>query len=89
MVQSYKTQVGGLPKTIRGNATLLILFRTKSCRELDDIAEELACEIEKDKFLAVFEHAIQEPHDFLMVDLFPKQNHPSIFRRCFDQFILP
>lgn len=41
LVQSYKTQVGGLPKTIRGNATLLLLFRTKSCKELDDIAEEL------------------------------------------------
>ena len=89
LVQSYKTQVGGLPKTIRGNATLLILFRTKSCRELDDIAEELACEIEKDKFLAVFEHAIKEPHDFLMVDLFCKPWHPSVFRRNFDQFILP
>ena len=27
LVQSYKTIVGGLPRTIRGNATLLLLFK--------------------------------------------------------------
>ena len=89
LVQSYRTQVGGLPKTIRNNATLLLLFRTKNCKELEDIAEEIACEVDRDTFMKVYEHAMQQPHDFLMVDLFCKPNHPSVFRRNLDEFVLP
>ena len=31
----------------------------------------------------------REKHDFLFVDLHPKPNHPSGFRRNFDEFIVP
>ena len=89
LVQSYKTQVGGLPRTIRGNATLLLLFKTKSCKELDEIAEELSCEVERETFMRVYEKSLQEKHDFLLVDLFAKPHHPSVFRRNIDQFVVP
>jgi hypothetical protein len=31
-VQSFKTNVGGLPKALRNNLTLMILFKTTSAR---------------------------------------------------------
>ena len=33
--------------------------------------------------------AIDRPHAFLMIDMHPKKEHPSQFRRGLDTFIMP
>ena len=88
-VQSWKTAAGGLPKALRNNLTIMILFKTSSQKELEDIYESVEGEIPKEKFIAVCEEAWKEPHDFLLIDLHPKANHPSMFRRNLDTFLIP
>ena len=87
--QAWKTNVGGLPKALRNNLTLMILFKTKSEKELQEIAEEVSGEVSEKTFYDVYNQAIQESHDFLMVDLHKKSSHFSSFRRNFNEFIVP
>ena len=87
--QAWKTNVGGLPKALRNNLTLMILFKTKSEKELQEIAEEVSGEVSEKTFYDVYNQAIQESHDFLMVDLHKKSSHPSMFRRNLNEFIVP
>jgi hypothetical protein len=49
-VQSWKTSVGGLPKALRNNLTLMILFKTTSTKEMLDIAESVEGEISTENF---------------------------------------
>jgi hypothetical protein len=88
-VQSWKISVGGLPKALRNNLTLMILFKTTSTKEMWDIAESVEGEISTEKFLAVCKSAWKDDHDFLLIDLHPKKNHPSMFRRNFETFLIP
>ena len=88
LIQSYKTQVGGLTRTIRNQATTVILFQTKSEKELEDVAEEVGGEVDPLTFYNVYNRAIREKHDFLFIDLHKKDEHPSMFRRNFDEFLL-
>jgi hypothetical protein len=88
-VQSWKTSVGGLPKALRNNLTLMLLFKTTSAKELADIAESVDGEITAETFMALCRVAWQKPHDFLMVDHHPRESHPSGFRRNFDTFLIP
>lgn len=87
--QAWKTSVGGLPKALRNNLTLMLLFKTKSERELAEIAEEVSGEVSEKTFYQVYNQAMQQPFDFLMIDLHKKDNHPSGFRRNFNEFIIP
>lgn len=88
MIQSYKCQTGGLNKVIRNQCTSLILFKTKDKQEMKDVAESVSGEINEDVFNKVYDAAIKEPYDFLYIDLHKKKEHPSMFRRKFDEFIL-
>lgn len=90
LVQSYKcSNSGGITKSIRNNATTLILFHTKSQKGLDEIAEECSAEVDTDTFMKLVKEAHKEPHDFLLIDLHKKDNHPSGFRRNLDTFLIP
>jgi len=40
LVQSYKSQAGGISKWIRNQATTIVLFKTKNDKELQEIQEE-------------------------------------------------
>ena len=88
-MQSYKSAQGGIPKALRGNLTLLLLGKTKSEKELLEIAEEFGSEIGVPQFLELYKQATDEPHSFLMIDLFPKNEHPSQFRSNLSEFIIP
>jgi len=87
--QSYTSNSGGLLKAIRGNLTHMLVFRNKNMKEIDCISEECGGEISKEVFDDVYKKSIQNPHDFLFIDLHKKDNHPSAFRRNFDEFIVP
>ena len=88
LVQSYTSQPG-LPRTVRNNCTSFILFKTHNEKELEQIATELAGEVPKETFHKIYREAIIDKHDFLFIDLHPKPHFPSIFRRNFNQFIVP
>lgn len=88
LLQSYLSQHGGISKTIRNNATSIILFKTKSEKALDEISLECAGEVSKEDFIKVYDAAMQKDHDFLFIDFFKKSSHPSMFRRNFQEFIL-
>lgn len=88
-MQSYKSAQGGIPKALRGNLTLLLLGKTKSEKELLEIAEEFGSEIGVPQFLELYKQATDEQHSFLMIDLHPKSGHPSMFRKNLSEFIVP
>jgi len=95
LVQSFKAQTGGLNKVIRNQCTSMCIFKTKDDKELDDIADSCAGEIDKQKFFRVYEEAIGQGtnHEFLFVDLHRKNSHPGTgsisFRKCFNEFLIP
>jgi hypothetical protein len=90
LVQSYKAQSGGISKAIRGNTTSLAIGRTKSQKELEDIAEECGAEVDKETFMKVHKHATEgSKWDFLVIDFHRKDSHPSPFRKNLDTFIIP
>ena len=90
LIQAFKCQTGGLNKVIRNQCTSLILFKTKDNAELMDVSDSVVGEIDKDTFFKVYDHAIGDGqnHEFLFIDLHRKPNHPSMFRRRFDEFII-
>ena len=89
MIQSYKAQTGGLNRVIRNQCTSLIIFKTKDKKEMEDIAEPCCGEVDDTTFYKVYDTAITEPYDFLFIDFHKKKEHPSCFRRKFDEFIIP
>jgi hypothetical protein len=89
MIQSFKCQTGGLNKVIRNQCTSMCLFKTKDKQEMKDVAESVSGEINEELFTKVYDTAIIEPYDFLFIDLHKKKEHPSMFRRKLDEFIIP
>jgi hypothetical protein len=87
-MQAYKSAQGSLPKALRGNLTLLMLGRMKSEVDLKAVADEVAGEVDRETFFRVFKQATSAPHSFLLIDMHPKPEHPSMFRRGLDTFII-
>ena len=87
--QTYKSGNNGLPRCIRGCIKHLLVFKNKDEKSLIEIAEEVGGEVTKEQFFDLFERAVQTDHDFLFIDLFPKKNHITMFRRNFTEFLLP
>jgi hypothetical protein len=89
LIQNYSSKAGGISRAIRNNATNMLIFKCKDEKQLDQISSEVSGEVDKETFMKVYEKATDEPHSFLFIDLFPKPNHPSQFRKRFDQFLIP
>ena len=87
LVQSFRCAGGGLSKCIRNNTTSQILFKTKSSKELDEVSEECSGEVSKEDFMKLYEYAVREKHDFLFIDMSPKPEQPSGFRRNLDEYL--
>ena len=87
-LQNYKTQ-SGFPRGIRGNLTHLGLFKSKDEAELKDVASEMSGEVDEETFRQVYKQATDEEHSFLWVDLHPKKDVPSGFRKRFDTYLVP
>ena len=87
--QAYTSSGHGLQRSIRSNLTHILLMKTKNQKELEQIATEVAGEVPPEVFYSAYEKALQQPFDFLFVDLAKKPSHPSIFRRNFNEWIVP
>jgi hypothetical protein len=88
-VQSYTSNAQGIPKSIRTNVTILLVFSTKCMKELKTIAEELAGEVSEDVFFRLHSEATSIPYGFLCVDLNKKKASLSSFRQNFNKYLYP
>lgn len=88
-IQNYKASGQPCLRAIRNNATHLCIFKTKDEKELQDIYGEVAGEIAYDTFKEVYDRATNEPHSLLFIDLHKKPEHPSMFRKNLDTFLIP
>lgn len=88
-IQNLKAQGGGCPRAIRNNATqLVIVGKSKDEQELKDIYSSVGGEIDYEPFMQGYEYATKEPHNSFVIDLHPKKEHPSRFRKNMNEFIL-
>ncbi len=67
LVQTY-CAVGGLPRPIRENCTLLCLFKLKDQNQLKKIHEEIGSDVDLERFDKLFEYATSKPYGFLAID---------------------
>ena len=88
-IQNYKASSGGCPRVLRNNCTTLAIFKMKDNKEIDAIYEEVAGEVDQETFENVYAEATAEPYSFLFIDLHKKDNHPSMFRKRFNEFLSP
>lgn len=86
--QSYTSNSMGLPKSIRTNLTHMLVFKNKNINELRAIAAECAGEVDEEEFFKLYDMAIRSQHDFLFIDFAKKDEHPSMFRRNFDEWLV-
>ena len=85
LVQSY-CAIGGVPRPIRENTTLLLLFKCKDENQRKKIHEEIGADVDLEKFDAMFNYATEEPFNFLTVDFNPKEKEKQ-FRKNFDEYL--
>lgn len=66
----FLTQVyrSGVPRQLRPNLSLLLLFANKNASMMKEIAEEYASYISVERFMEAWRQATEEPHGFLYCD---------------------
>lgn len=82
LVQSLR---GGVARVIRQNCSLIILYSTHDQTAKDDLYAECSHLLDKEEFMALFEHATDERHDFLSVDL-SQDDKNQVFSRSFEHW---
>jgi hypothetical protein len=85
LVQNF---TNGLPKFIRQNVGQFFIYKTFDKTNIQNIYEQIASIVTEDEFLALFNAAIQDPHDFLTINL-REEDHNKQFRRNFNEFLIP
>jgi hypothetical protein len=85
--QNYTSNTGGISKTIRGNTTILCVFKNKNQKEIDLIAEECSGEICINSFKSLHCKATESEYGFLTIDFNKKKEHPSMFRKCWNEWL--
>lgn len=80
---SVQTLSNSIPKQLRCNLSLLILFRCKSKNISKTAAEEYSSYVSSEEFQAYWEHATREPHSFLLCNFEAPAGEQ--FRMGFDQ----
>lgn len=90
LTQSFISDTSGLPKVVRLQCTVLLLFKTYSIKERESVSHECRGETTHERFLEAYNTAMQGgDHNFLMVDfLYKKNNAPSMFRRNLNEYII-
>jgi hypothetical protein len=82
LVQSLR---GGVARVIRQNCVLIVLYSTHDQTAKDDLYAECSHLLGKEEFMALFEHATDERHDFLSVDL-SQDDKNRVFSRSFEHW---
>lgn len=82
LVQSLR---GGVARVIRQNCVLIILYSTHDKDAKEDLYAECSHLLEKEEFMALFDHATLQRHDFLAVDL-SQDDRNRVFSRSFEHW---
>lgn len=83
-VQTFKS---GVPKALRQNTMQFLLFKTNDLSHIEDIYQEVGAHCTFEEFLKLYMSAIQDRHDFLLIDLNSKSDE-RVFRRNWDTFLV-
>ena len=77
----------GIPRQLRSNLSMVILFAQKNQKLKEEIATELlGSYITKEQFIEMWDTATQEQHNFFMIN-FDEKDKNKKFRQNFDKFI--
>ena len=90
LVQCYSTQAG-LPKAIRQNCCVLLLFPMADEKALEKVKSEMGGEVNGAVFDQAYKYACKdpnEPHGFLSIEFSPKKKE-YFFRKKFGEYIIP
>lgn len=66
--QAFQTFKQGMPKVVRSNLGLIMLFPTCNMKEIEDIYKEVSNNITFDTFKELLFEATKGQHDFLLID---------------------
>jgi hypothetical protein len=83
-VQTFKT---GVPKALRSNTMQFLLFKTQDVSVLEEIWKEIGGIVSWEEFQRIYHRAVQEKHDFLLVDSNVKDERHA-FRRGWDVILV-
>lgn len=86
LFQAFQTFKQGMPKVVRGNLGLILLFPSCNFTELKDIHEEVANHVTFDTFKEVFFEATKKKHGFLLINKLEPDTNKQ-FRINFDTYI--
>jgi hypothetical protein len=91
LIHSLKCERGGLPKLVRQNAfQIAIVNNTANKKELQSLCEACSGRVDEDVFYDLYKRSQQKDHDTFLIDfLYRKEDHPSMFRRNLDEFLIP
>jgi hypothetical protein len=78
----------GVPRQIRNNVSIAMLFSNKSLHMKKDIAEEMSSFLEPKAFLDMWDYATEDLHDFFMVD-YDAHDLRLKFRKNFNVLLVP
>jgi hypothetical protein len=76
---------GAVPKGIRNNLSLMMMFRNKSEAIKKEIADELSAYVTPEKLIEIWDYCCQEPHEFMMINMDDPKHR---FRRNFNEIIM-
>ena len=65
LIQHYKS----ISRAIRGNVSIIMLFKTHDQSVLDEIAKEVAGEVSQEDFMKLYHYATKKPYNFLLISL--------------------
>ena len=82
--QAFQTFRSGMPKVVRGNLGLILLFPTCNMQEIEDIYKEVSNNITFETFKRLLFEATKGTHDFLLIDKLCEDPCKQ-FGRNFDQ----
>ena len=86
-MQSYMSAQGGTPRPIRGNCTVLVLFKTHDEKMVKTIVEEIS-EVPPETFMAMYNVAVSEEHRPLIVEITPKSKE-LMYRAGWHTLLIP
>jgi hypothetical protein len=66
--QAFQTFKSGMPRVVRANLGLIMLFQTCNMREIEEIYSEVSNNITFDTFKKLLFEATKGPHDFLLIN---------------------
>jgi Cdc6-like AAA superfamily ATPase len=85
--QSYTSNVGGVPRCVRNNITVLVFFKSYNDKEIEKVIEECA-ELPPEQFRRMYDLATSEPHRPLCIEISPKREELR-YRASWNTLLLP